>query len=513
LKIEHVRAEILSVLQEIPQISVATLKGQKIRTRIMHFVNDEDFNIYLSSLKGDPKTIQIAQNPGVSLLALKHEDDFPSATEVEITGSAELVHDEESRREWFTKEAAKSPIVKYMVETDNTDKLDLIRIRPETLKYRVAREIVQGVPPTILEFPENRRTEDDKALLKRKAKSWMTEIRLPFITGSVIPVILGTAIAAAAGVFNPLFFALAMVGGATLHIGANVLNDYFDHKSGTDDLNTEFVSPFTGGSRVIQLGLLTPIEVLLGGFSFLIVGSAIGLFFTWSTGWPVLALMLVGVASAVFYTAPPLNLVSRGIGEMFIGLNFGYLMTFGAYYVQTGSIGLEPFVAATPVALLIAAVLYINEFPDYPADRTAGKWNLVVRLGRNRAAVGYAGLMIATYASILAGVAFRMMPVETLISFVTLPLALKAVRYTFAYHSQSNNLVPANASTINIHLLTGAMLTAGYLLSILYTERLLITSIVTIGAGLFVIRIYRKLSREHSIAIEARKAVTGETAQ
>lgn len=507
--VTHSQDEILSILKMIPQISVATFKGSKIRTRMMHFVNDDKFNVYLSSLKGDPKIEQITQNPSVSLLALKYEGDFPAATEVEITGWAEIVWDEETRRKWFVEEASKSPIVKYLVETSNTDKLELIRVRPETVKFRLAREIVQGVPPTIFEFSENRKEEDDAAMVKRKMKSWVTEMRLPFITASVIPVLLGTSIAGAvANVFNPLFFVLAMIGGATLHLGANILNDYFDHRSGTDDRNIEFISPFSGGSRVIQLGLLTPLEVMTGGVFFLLVGASIGLFFTWASGWFVLVLMLVGVASAVFYTAPPLNLVSRGIGEAFIGLNFGYLMTLGAYYVQTGEVSWVPLAAATPVALLIAAVLYINEFPDYTADRAAGKWHLVVRLGRNKAAVGYLAIIAATYASILAAVALRVMPIETLISLVTLPLAVKAVKYTFAYHSQSNNLVPANASTINIHLLTGVLLTAGYILSIPQFNNPIVTSALAVAAGLFVIRIYKKLSREQALAVNVRKAAS-----
>ncbi len=475
----------------------------------MHFVNDDKFNIYLSSLKGDPKIIQITQNPNVSLLALKYEGDFPAATEVEITGCAEVVNDEETRRKWFVEESSKSPIVKYLVETGNTDKLDLIRVRPEIVKYRLAREIVQGVPPTILEFPENRSGDDDAVILKRKMKSWVTELRLPFITASIIPVLLGTSIAGAiANAFNPLFFALAVIGGATLHLGANILNDYFDHRSGTDDRNIEFVRPFSGGSRVIQLGLLTPLEVMTGGIFFLIIGSSIGLFFTWTSGWFVLVLMLVGVASAVFYTAPPLNLVSRGVGEAFIGLNFGYLMTLGAYYVQTGSVSWIPLVAATPVALLIAAVLYINEFPDYTADRAAGKWHLVVRLGRNKAAVGYLGLIVATYMSILVAVVLNVMPIETLISLVTLPLAVKAIKYTLAYHSQTSNLVPANASTINIHLLTGVLLTAGYALSIPQFNNTVITSALTITAALLVMWIYRKIDREQALALNVRKTAS-----
>ncbi len=509
---EHNKNEILSVLQSIPQISVATRNGPGIRTRMMHFANDSDFNIYLSSLKGDPKTVQLTQNPTISLLALKYEGDFPAATEIEITGNAEFIQDESLRKKWFKEESSKSPIVKYMVDTENTDKLELIQVRPDIVKYRVAQEIVQGVPPTIIHFPNNKRNDNDVSIIKRKIGTWAGEVRLPFLTATLIPVFLGTSIAGATfGVFNPLFFVLALIGAASLHMGANVLNDYFDHKSGTDDLNTEFVRPFSGGSRMIQLGLLSPVEVLVGGLFFLLIGSLIGIFFTYYVGEFIIVLMVIGLISAFFYTAPPLNLASKGIGEIFIGLNFGFLMTIGSFYVQTQTINLESIVAATPVALLIAAVLYINEFPDYVADKAVGKWHLVVRLGRSKASIGYIMLIVATYASILLSVVFNIVPVYTLIGLLTVPLAILAGRFALAYHSQTFNLIPANAATINIHLITGLMLSIGYIISMLTSNQFLITTIITAVGGLIVARIYMKIGGSHDIAQGVKQVVTPNT--
>jgi len=165
---KHSKIEILSVLKDTSQISVSTLNGVKIRSRIMHFVNDDKFNVYLVSQKGDPKTMQITQNPAITLLALKCEGNFPAATEIEISGQAEIVNDESSRIKWFKEEASKSPIVRYMIETNNTDKLDLIHVRPEIVKYRRAQDIVEGIPPTIHEFPENKQSTNDIILLKQK---------------------------------------------------------------------------------------------------------------------------------------------------------------------------------------------------------------------------------------------------------------------------------------------------------------------------------------------------------
>jgi len=301
--------------------------------------------------------------------------------------------------------------------------------------------------------------------LKRKLKSWIIELRSSFLTATVVPILLGTSIAwARNSVFNIQYFLLTLIGGMFLHLGTNVANDYFDHESGNDEVNKEFVRPFSGGSRTIQLGLLTPPEVLSGALLFFALGTSIGLFLTWTRGPFVLVLGLVGLFSGFFYTAPPFNLASKGIGEIFVGVNFGALMTLGAYYVQTQTLTLEPLVASIPVSLLIAAVLYINEFPDYVADKAVGKNTLVVRLGRSRAVYGYALITLGAFASIFISVLSGVMPINTLIGLVPLPLAVEATLHARKFYSNSIALVPTNALTIVSHLFTSLLLSLGYLL-------------------------------------------------
>lgn len=303
------------------------------------------------------------------------------------------------------------------------------------------------------------------ALRGNKARIWLTEVRAPFFTATVVPILLGAVIGwARTGTFHWGYFLLTMLAGLLLHTGTNVANDYFDHKSGTDDVNVEFVRPFTGGSRMIQEGLLTPREVISGALAAYVLAAIIGLYLAYVRGPMIIVLGLVGLLSGFFYTAPPINLVSRGIGEFFIGLNFGVLMTLGAFYVQTGYLDWEPVVASIPVALLIAGVLYINEFQDAPADGSVGKDHLVVRFGRRRAALGYAILMALTYLSIVLGVILRITSPFTLIALATLPVAVRAITVARAHYDEYLQLVPANAATVFIHLLTGLLLSAAYLL-------------------------------------------------
>jgi 1,4-dihydroxy-2-naphthoate octaprenyltransferase len=296
----------------------------------------------------------------------------------------------------------------------------------------------------------------------------LLELRATFLTATIVSIVLGASIAwARNGVFEIGFFVLSLVAGAFLHLGTNVANDYFDHKSGGDAINKEFVRPFSGGSRMIQKGLLTPREVLFEASILLIIGIAVGFYLALNRGLFVLVLGLFGLFSGIFYASPPFKLANRGVGEVFVGLNFGVLITIGAYFVQTQTLNVEPLVASIPVALLIFSVVYINEFLDYSADKAIGKKTLVVRFGRGKAAQGYALLMGGVYLSILIGVLAKTMPATTLIALATFPIAIKAVSHALKHHSTPLKLALANSLTILCHLLTSLMLTVGYLIAFL----------------------------------------------
>lgn len=299
-----------------------------------------------------------------------------------------------------------------------------------------------------------------------KIKIWLKAVRAPFFTGTVVPIILGSVVAwYHTGLFHGQYFFLTLLGGIFLHAATNVCNDYFDHISRCDDINTEFVSPYSGGSRTIQKGLLTAKEMLAGGLTFLALGSLMGLYLAWKRGLVILLIGLLGVFSAYFYTAPPFRLANHGIGELFVGLNFGTLMVLGAYYVQAQSLSMEATVVSIPVSILIALVLWINEFPDTVADKAVGKNTMVVRLGKRRAVDYYTILLTTTYISILGGVICNITPLWVLISFFTIPISVKAIKVAYLCHDKPTELAPANAMTIILHLLIGLLLSGGYILS------------------------------------------------
>jgi 1,4-dihydroxy-2-naphthoate octaprenyltransferase len=292
---------------------------------------------------------------------------------------------------------------------------------------------------------------------------WVAKTRAPFLTASIMPILLGTMVAwARTEKLYAGYFLLTMIAGVCLQAGVNMTNDYFDHTWGSDEVNQEFAAPFTGGSRLIQLGIVSPRTILWQGLAFFLVGGLIGLFLTYTRGSAVLWLGLFGALTGYFYTAPPFRLVATGIGELFIALDFGVLMVLGAYYTQATGFSTEATVASLPVALLIAAVLYINEFQDMRADQAVGKNQIVVRLGRRRAAIGYGLLMIATYSSLILGVLFAGVSPFALLGLLTVPLAWQAYRVAMANYDNLPALVPANAATIRNHLFTGLLMSLGY---------------------------------------------------
>ncbi|MCP4632659.1 MAG: 1,4-dihydroxy-2-naphthoate octaprenyltransferase [candidate division Zixibacteria bacterium] len=296
-------------------------------------------------------------------------------------------------------------------------------------------------------------------------------IRAPFLTASALPVVIGVTLAVyETGSLSWFTAILTLISAVCLQVGTNVLNDYYDHKTTDDDIN-ETPTPFSGGSRVIQDGLFSPRSVFILGSVFFIIGIIVGLYL-WSItpGNTVLYLGLIGFLSGFLYTATPFKLGYRGIGELLVGLNFGVLEVFGAYFVQTHHFSWSTVFAGVPMSLLIAAVLYINQFPDYDADKAVGKKHWVVRLGKEKARVYYYLMVFASYLVVISSVIINVLNPLVLIVMITLPMAIKASKVLSINYNKIDELLPANALTIQIHMLFGLLLSvaciAGYFINI-----------------------------------------------
>jgi len=290
--------------------------------------------------------------------------------------------------------------------------------------------------------------------------------RLPFLTATLVPVALGIAAAATQHRFNLGLAALTLLGAVAVHLGLNVANDVFDATSGADDYN---VNPtlFSGGSRVIQYGLVSLRQMIAISAVAYAAAIAIGLYLASVAGWGLLWLGLAGVLISFFYTAPPLRLVHRGLGEPATALGFGPIMVLGAYYVQTGHYALQPLVLSIPVALLVMLILYANEIPDRVADARAGKRTLVVRLSRKVVLQGYGVAAALAYLALVVGVLAGLLPWPTLAALLTIPLAVKTLRGLEQNYDDPYVLMGSLQNNVVLHFSTGILLVAGTLLSLL----------------------------------------------
>jgi 1,4-dihydroxy-2-naphthoate octaprenyltransferase len=302
-------------------------------------------------------------------------------------------------------------------------------------------------------------------MVAARLKTAVQILRAPFFTAVIIPTLVGAAIAWEEGSLHAGYLALTLLGIVCINAGLNMSNDYFDHLSGNDERNHD-LTPFSGGSRVIQNGVLPPHGVLARSIAFYLAGIAIGLYLAWARGPALLWIGALGVFFALFHNAPPFKLyyLAPGIGEIAAGLGCGPLVVLGSYYVQTQRLSMEALWASIPMGLLVAAILYINEFPDYVADRAVGKKTIVVTLGRKRAVWGYAALLVATYLVIGVGVAAGILPAALLLAFLPLLLVFQAVRGALHYYDQPQGLIPTNALTIQLHMGTGILMCVSYIL-------------------------------------------------
>ncbi len=292
----------------------------------------------------------------------------------------------------------------------------------------------------------------------RTFNTWFAALRPVSFTASVIPVLVGTAIAAE-DAFRPLLFVLALAGSIAIHAGTILVNAYFDQVKGTDTAES------LGPSGVIQRGVLSARAVLTGGIVAFAIGAALGLVIAAMTGWPVLALGVASVLAGYFYTASPLSLAYRGLGEVVVFVFMGPVIVLGAYYVQTETWAWAPFVASLPVGLLVAAILHANNVRDIENDRRNNKWTLAAIAGRPIADYEFIALMLGGYAVVVVMTIAGSAPWPVLITLLSLPIALRTVQAE-ARAASARALNVVLAQTAGLHMIFCALLALGFAASV-----------------------------------------------
>ncbi len=246
------------------------------------------------------------------------------------------------------------------------------------------------------------------------------------------------------------------------HIALNMTDDYFDYKHSVDNLKPGEKNPYTGGSGTLTSGLLKPKSMFKAFSLFYLFTVAAGLALSLLRGPLILLFGLAGVFCAVFYTAPPVRLGHRGLGELAMLICFGPIIGLGAFYVQTQTLTLEAFLAALPLGIMLFSMIAINEIPDIDEDRAAGKLTLVARYGKKAGAKLYVASWLCTYGVLAVSIALRILPVFTVLAFGSLPLVWGSVKTLRAHFDSPLQLAPANLGMIKAHSVTAFGLAAGY---------------------------------------------------
>ena len=287
---------------------------------------------------------------------------------------------------------------------------------------------------------------------------WLMAARPKTLPVGLAPVLVGTALAQAAGVFHPLRFVAALLGALLIQVGANLSNDYSDARRGADTEDR------LGPVRVTAGGLVPPRQVLIATYVTFALAILCGVYLVAVAGWELLLVGAASIVAGVLYTGGPRPYGYEGLGELFVFLFFGIVAVVGSSFVQLERVTWEAFALAVPVGLLAAGVLVVNNVRDVDTDRRAGKRTLAVRLGRERTRTLFAAMVYGAYLVVPVTWLFGPLSAWLLLALLSLPLAAPVVR-AVRTKTDGPSLNEALANAGRLELAFCVLLSAGVLLS------------------------------------------------
>jgi 1,4-dihydroxy-2-naphthoate octaprenyltransferase len=318
--------------------------------------------------------------------------------------------------------------------------------------------------------PQSRRyltalsAEKGRTIRPRLGLFWLAlrTTRLPFLSATAVPVLLGIAVAASHGAFTWWTALLTVIGASFAHLAINVTNDVFDTLSGADDANPT-PTQFSGGSRVAIYDLVSVRGLAVLAAALYAAAGAIGLLLVAVTGSTTLLWIgVAGIALGLAYTAPPLKLVYRGLGELAVAIGFGPVMLVGAYVVQTGRIEVEPLLLSLVPGTLTALILFVNEIPDRRSDALAAKRTLPTRFAPGVITGAYLVAALGAFGVVVIGVLAGILPWPTLVALAALPIAFRVHRGLRAYYDSPYALMAVMGLNVNLNLVVGGLLLLAY---------------------------------------------------
>jgi 1,4-dihydroxy-2-naphthoate octaprenyltransferase len=245
----------------------------------------------------------------------------------------------------------------------------------------------------------------------------------------------------------------ALLAATFIQIGTNLANDYFDYHKGAD------TAARIGPVRVTQSGLIAPARVRAGMIVTFALAALAGLYLVFVGGWPIFVIGVLSITAGVLYTGGPWPLGYNGLGDLFVFIFFGLVAVTATTYLHTGLWSLAAFVNSLPVAMLVTAIIVVNNLRDADTDRMAGKHTLAVLFGKRFARIEYATLVLGAYLLLPVSWQLGLAPAWALLPWLTLPLALPLVRTML--RDEGPVLNKALKGTGQLHLLFGVLFAMG----------------------------------------------------
>jgi 1,4-dihydroxy-2-naphthoate octaprenyltransferase len=306
-------------------------------------------------------------------------------------------------------------------------------------------------------------------------KTWMAQIRAPFLILAVFLVVIGLAFSVkypqnSGTSINWLHAVMLIIGVVLSHVSVNLFNEYSDFKTRID-FNTNR-TPFSGGSGMIQAGNTRPENVKTVGIITLLIAGAIGIYFAFISHWIVFVFSVVGAFSVLFYT----NFLAKYVlGELFAGLALGTLVVLGTYTAMTATPGMpvdglfprEVIWISIPPGILTSLLLLINQFPDHEADMKGGRKHLVIRFGLKGASYIYTAGMFATFGIIVLVPLLGISSYWIYIALLPMPLGIKAAMTAIRHGDDHGKMIPALGSNVMTVLLTDLLLAVSVIIDVL----------------------------------------------
>lgn len=280
---------------------------------------------------------------------------------------------------------------------------------------------------------------------------WVMAARPATLPAGVAPVLVGAAIAWHDGVFAAVPFLVVLFAVLAIQIGVNFANDLADALRGADS-HTRI-----GPQRAVASGVITTHDMkrgIAGAFGLAVLA---GLYLIWYAGWPILVIGIISILAALGYTNGPIPYGYYGLGELFVFIFFGLVITVGTRFVFGSPVPASAWAGGVVMGFLAAAILEANNIRDIDTDREAGKRTLAVVIGRTWARRLFAATVASSFGWIIFSTAVGWFPPMALITLVVAPLGIPLIKTIFT-EIEGPPLIGVLKGTAQLQLLVALLL-------------------------------------------------------